>query len=189
MTPTRFLVAPTLEPRRKISGVPLKTREGTKTQVWLLNRMGGELNSHRYRAGRSTTSPGPPTQKTSPGLQIRPRKNSKPPRKRQEKDKPVADDAKSKKKLRRPSVVDRYASRPIPSDTSTAAERTCTSSTFKTKAALQVTSGDFDDEDPAWSPDGKQLAFRSNRSAPDPDRSTIPTSGWSPPTTQTKAYT
>ena len=37
------------------------------------------------------------------------------------------------------------------------------------KKLTQITSGDFDDEQPAWSPDGKQLAFSSNRSQPDPD--------------------
>jgi dipeptidyl aminopeptidase/acylaminoacyl peptidase len=37
------------------------------------------------------------------------------------------------------------------------------------KTMTQVTSGDFDDEDPAWSPDSKSLAFSSNRSKPDPD--------------------
>src|SRR5213080_1023883 len=36
------------------------------------------------------------------------------------------------------------------------------------KTATQITSGDFDDNEPAWSPDGKSLAFSSNRSS-DPD--------------------
>jgi dipeptidyl aminopeptidase/acylaminoacyl peptidase len=37
------------------------------------------------------------------------------------------------------------------------------------KSLTQVTSGDYDDSQAVWSPDGKQLAFTSNRSA-DPDR-------------------
>jgi dipeptidyl aminopeptidase/acylaminoacyl peptidase len=38
-----------------------------------------------------------------------------------------------------------------------------------TKSMKQVSSGDFDDFEPAWSPDGNLLAFTSNRSKPDPD--------------------
>jgi dipeptidyl aminopeptidase/acylaminoacyl peptidase len=38
-----------------------------------------------------------------------------------------------------------------------------------TKSTRQVSSGDYDDSEPDWSPDGKLLAFASNRSKPDPD--------------------
>ncbi len=37
------------------------------------------------------------------------------------------------------------------------------------KTLTQVTSGDFDDCEPAWSPDSRSIAFSSNRSQPDPD--------------------
>src|SRR5262249_57375626 len=40
---------------------------------------------------------------------------------------------------------------------------------FASHKMTQVTGGDFDDREPAWSADGRHLAFTSNRSMPDPD--------------------
>ncbi len=39
---------------------------------------------------------------------------------------------------------------------------------LKTKSLTQITSGDYDDTQPVWSPDGDSIAFTSNRSS-DPD--------------------
>ena len=81
-------------------------------------------------------------------------------------DKPAAD---KKSKSPRPLVIDRLL---FKEDTIGYLDRRRTHLfvlAIATKSMTQVSSGDYDDTEPAWSPDGKLLAFTSNRSQPDPD--------------------
>ena len=76
---------------------------------------------------------------------------------------------KKKSKAKRPWVIDRLY---FKEDTVGYLERRRTHLylfTIATKSMTQITSGDYDDTAAAWSPDGKLLAFASNRSTPDPD--------------------
>jgi dipeptidyl aminopeptidase/acylaminoacyl peptidase len=80
----------------------------------------------------------------------------------------TSDSAKSKSP--RPIVMDRYA---FKRDGDGYLERRRSHLwvvTVATRAAEQITTGDFDDSAPRWSPDGTRLAFSSERSGPDPDR-------------------
>jgi dipeptidyl aminopeptidase/acylaminoacyl peptidase len=90
--------------------------------------------------------------------------------KAKEKDEDGADKPGTKKaKAQRPWVIDRLY---FKEDTIGYLDRRRTHLyvfDLASKGMTEVSSGDYDDTAPAWSPDGRQLAFASNRSKPDPD--------------------
>jgi dipeptidyl aminopeptidase/acylaminoacyl peptidase len=170
---------PRWSPDGKFLAFLSKRGEG-KTQVWLLNRMGGEaqqLTETIQDVDDFAWSPDSKRmvlvlQDPSPEELEEAKTKEKPGNVSKEKE------AKSEKtKTPRPLVIDRYR---FKTDVVGYLDRRRTHlyvMDVATKAVTQVTSGDFDDEHPAWSPDGKLLAFTSNRSTPDPDR-TYDTNLW-----------
>src|SRR5208282_4759215 len=138
---------------------------GGKSQVWLLNRVGGEavrLTDIPQGVGDFEWSP----DSTRLVLVLQ---DPKPEDAEAEKDKDKP--APAKPKTQPPYVIDRLQ---FKEDTVGYLDNRRTHLyvfNIEKKNVTQITSGEFDDSQPAWSPDGKQLAFTSNRSMPDPDAS------------------
>ena len=174
---------PRWSPDGKFLAFLSKRNEG-KNQVWLLNRMGGEAQQLTEAIQDVDDFAWSPDSKRLVLILQDPSPEELDEAKAKEKDKPgnndkdKGKDATAKKpKTPPPFVIDRYR---FKTDTVGYLDRRRTHLyvfDVATKAVVQITSGDFDDDEPAWSPDGKLLAFRSNRSTPDPDR-TYDTNIW-----------
>ncbi|HEV2194317.1 MAG TPA: S9 family peptidase [Candidatus Acidoferrum sp.] len=143
----------------------LSAREGGKSQVWLLDRRGGEaVRSTDIAQGVDDFEWSPDS--TRLVLILRdPKPEDLEAAKNKEKPAPATP---PKPKTPPPFVIDRLQ---FKRDTVGYLDRRRTPLyvfNVASKTTMQITSGDFDDNEPAWSPDGKSLAFSSNRSS-DPD--------------------
>lgn len=129
----------------------LAAKPDGKTQVWTLNRLGGEAQQlTKIVQGVSGHEWSPDGQRLL--LEIR---DPKPEELTEDKE----DDKKAK-----PIVVDRLQFKKDYQGYLDRYRMHLYTYSPGDSTAIQVTSGDFDDSDPVWSPNGKSIAFVSNRS-------------------------
>ena len=145
----------------------LSARNGGKNEVWLLDRRGGEAQKLTEVAqGVNDFEWSPDSTRLVLILQD-PKPEDVEAAKEKDKEKPAAP---AKPKTPPPFVIDRLQFKQDTVGYLDHRRDHLYVFDVASKKVTQITSGDFDDNEPAWSPDGKSLAFSSNRSTPDPDR-------------------
>jgi dipeptidyl aminopeptidase/acylaminoacyl peptidase len=143
----------------------LSARDGGKSQVWLLDRRGGEAVRLTDTVGGVDDFEWSPDS-TRLVLVLRdPKPEDVEAARNRERPAPATP---PKPRTPTPLVIDRLQ---FKRDTVGYLDRRRTHLyvfNVSAKSSTQITSGDFDDGEPAWSPNGKSLAFSSNRT-PDAD--------------------
>src|SRR6266436_227062 len=143
----------------------LSARNGGKNQVWLLDRRGGEAQKLTDVAqGVNDFEWSPDSTRLVLILQD-PKPEDLEAAKDKDKDKPAA-----KPKTPPPFVIERLQFRQDTVGYLDHRRDHLFILDVASKKLPQITSGDLDDNEPPWYPDGKSLAFTSNRSTPDHDR-------------------
>ncbi len=134
-----------------------KKKEGA--QVWLLNRAGGEAQKLTDVKGGVNEYAWSPDGRTLVLVADDPDPTDEPEKMEG-----------WKRKTAPPIVIDRYAFKRDLGGYMTHLHSHLYLFDLDSKKAEQITSGDYDDRQPAWSPDGTKIAFVSERAPTDPDR-------------------
>jgi dipeptidyl aminopeptidase/acylaminoacyl peptidase len=142
---------------RYLAFISSRTDKHDNDQLWLLDRTGGEARPLTKLEGSVVDYAWSPNGRQLALIVLDKDPNAEDP------------DAKEEDKRPKPIVINRFQfKRDIDGYLGTRRQRLMLLD-VATGQARRLTSGDFDEALPAWSPDGSRIAFSSNRD-PDPDR-------------------